>query len=69
MLKDTDIITLENYRKDYGSICFCESLKKDAKEYDLDKSVMLFDYIDNPKHAADTARKARRELLSSNDYI
>ena len=62
MLKDTDDITLANYRKDYGSICFSESLKKDAKEYDLDKSVMLFDYIDNPKQAAEAARKARREL-------
>ncbi len=68
-LKDTDDITVDNYRKDYGSICFSESPKEDTEEYDVEESVMLFDYIDNPKQAADIARKARKELLNSNNYI
>lgn len=69
MLKDTDNIITEVYKKGYGSVCFSSNPEEDAKEYDLKEKVILFDYIDNPKHAADIARKARKQLLNSNDNL
>ncbi len=69
MLKDTDNIISEIYKKGYGSVCFSSSPEDDVKEYDLDEKVILFDYIDNPKQVANIARKARKQLLNFNDNI